>query len=141
MRGVTLIELMITVVIVAIVAAIAIPSYSSYVLRSHRTEAKSALLSMAAMEERLYSTLNAYTTAPTQLGYTGGLPVTVGSGYYTVNVTGVTAATTVAPATYILTATAVGMQAVDTACATLTVDQTGTQTATGSPTPTVFFCK
>ena len=70
-RGVTLIELLITVAIVAIIAAIAIPSYNTYVLRTHRTEAKSALLSMAAAEERFYSTHNAYTAMPTQLGYTG----------------------------------------------------------------------
>jgi len=136
-RGVTLIELMITVAIVAIIAAIAIPSYSSYVLRSHRTEAKSALLSIAAMEERLYSTLNVYSSTPSQLGYSGALPITVGSGYYSVNITGVTAATTTLPATYTLTATAINNQAADTACATLVVDQSGTQTATGSSTATV----
>ena len=67
-RGVTLIELLITVAIVAIIAAIAIPSYNTYVLRTHRTEAKSALLSMAAAEERLYSTLNAYSTTADAAG-------------------------------------------------------------------------
>ena len=52
-RGVTLIELMITVVIVAILAAIAYPSYTQYVLRSHRTAAKTALHDMASRQERL----------------------------------------------------------------------------------------
>jgi type IV pilus assembly protein PilE len=139
-QGVTLIELMITVAIVAIIAAIAIPSYSSYVLRSHRVEAKSALLNLAAMEERLYSTQNLYSLIPSQLGYTGGaFPVVVGNGYYQVNVTNVAAATTTTPATYTVTATPVagGMQVSDAACTSFTVDQTGTQSATGSATATV----
>ena len=126
-RGVTLIELLITVAIVAIIAAIAIPSYNTYVLRTHRTEAKSALLSMAAAEERLYSTLNAYSTTPSQLGYTGAFPITVGSGYYRVSIGNVAAATTVLPATYTLTATAINSQTADTACLAYTIDQGGTQ--------------
>ena len=36
-RGFTLVELIVAMVILAILAAIAIPSYSSYVLKSHRT--------------------------------------------------------------------------------------------------------
>jgi type IV pilus assembly protein PilE len=139
-RGVTLIELLITVAIVSIIAAIAIPSYNSYVLRTHRTEAKSALLSMAAAEERFYSTQNAYTSVPTQLGYTGAsFPINVGSLYYQVNISNVAAATTTAQATYTLTATpATGsMQTADTACASFSIDQSGNQTATGSATATV----
>ena len=38
-QGFTLIELMITVVIVAILSAIAIPAYSEYVVRARITEA------------------------------------------------------------------------------------------------------
>ncbi len=133
-RGVTLIELLITVAIVAIIAAVAIPSYNGYVLRTHRTEAKSALLSMAAMEERLYSTLNAYSTTPSQLGYTGAFPITVGSGYYQVNIGNVAAATATTQATYTLTATAINSQAADAACTTYTIDQGGTQGSTGTAT-------
>jgi type IV pilus assembly protein PilE len=137
-RGVTLVELLITVAIVAIIAAVAIPSYNTYVLRTHRTEAKSALLNMASMEERLYSTTNQYTTNATQLGYAAASPV-IGSGYYQVNISNVNPATATTQATYTLTATPVagGMQVADTACTAFSLDQSGTQAATGSPTATV----
>ena len=82
--GMTLIELVIVMVIVAIMASIAIPSYNSYVLKSHRTEAKTALLDLASMEERYFSTQNVYSLLATDLGYPGAWPVTVGSGYYQV---------------------------------------------------------
>ena len=68
--GVTLIELMIVVAIVAVLAAVAIPSYRSYLLRSHRAEAKAALLNLAAAQEKFYLQNNTYaanaalTTAP-----------------------------------------------------------------------------
>ena len=68
-RGFTLVELIVAMVILSILAAIAIPSYSQYVLKSHRTEAKSALLDAASLEERFFSTSNLYTNNPTQLGY------------------------------------------------------------------------
>ncbi len=63
MRGVTLIELVVVVAIVALLATIAIPSYRQFVLRSHRAEAKSALLNLAAAQEKFYLQNNTYTDA------------------------------------------------------------------------------
>ena len=80
-QGFTLIELMIAVGITAILATVAVTSYSSYVLRAHRTEAKSALLDLASLEERYLSTNNCYTATASALGY-AALPLTIGSGYY-----------------------------------------------------------
>jgi len=68
-RGFTLVELIVAMVILSILAAIAIPSYSQYVLKSHRTEAKAALMDAASLEERYFSTSNLYTNNPMQLGY------------------------------------------------------------------------
>jgi type IV pilus assembly protein PilE len=54
MRGVTLVELMIVVVVIGILASIGIPSYRQYVIRATRTEAKTALLRLQAAEEKYY---------------------------------------------------------------------------------------
>lgn len=136
-RGFTLMELIVAMVIVATLAAIAIPSYNSYVLKSHRTEAKSALLDAASLEERFFSTSNTYSANPADLGYGNGpTPFPVGSGYY--NITSIAVIPAVpptplapsgTPASFQITATAVGQQANDTACATFSVNSAGQQTA------------
>jgi type IV pilus assembly protein PilE len=69
MRGVTLLELMIVVVIVGILATIAYPNYREFVARAKRNEAKAALLQIAQNQERFYLQNNTYTTDMTQLGF------------------------------------------------------------------------
>jgi len=69
MRGITLTELMIVVVIVGILATIAYPSYRQFAARAKRNEAKAALLQIATMQERFYLQNNTYTTDLTQLGF------------------------------------------------------------------------
>lgn len=64
-RGFTLIELMVVVVIVAIFAAIALPSYSIYIARAHKSKAQSEMLKVA---ERLESYKGK------QLSYAGYIP-------------------------------------------------------------------
>jgi type IV pilus assembly protein PilE len=71
--GVTLLELMIVVVIIGILAVTAIPAYRGYTERVHRTEAKSALLELAANQERWYLQNNTYTGNLADLGFPGGL--------------------------------------------------------------------
>lgn len=68
MLGVTLMELMIVVVIIGILAAVGYPSYRSYMQRTHRSEAKSALLQLQADQERHYLENNTYTSTITDLG-------------------------------------------------------------------------
>jgi type IV pilus assembly protein PilE len=144
-RGFTLIELVIAMVIASILAAIAIPSYTSYIMKSRRTEAKSALLNLASLEERFFSTNNTYSALPTDLGYTAGAGVSfpVGSGYYNITALTVTPAAAPAnttsagtPATYIITARPVptSTQANDSGCTSFTITSGGVQTSTGSST-------
>jgi len=69
MRGVTLMELMIVVVIIGILTAIAYPSYREYSARAKRNEARAALLQIATLQERFYLQNNTYTTDMTKLGF------------------------------------------------------------------------
>lgn len=137
-KGFTLIELVVTMLIAAILAAIAIPAYSNYVRKAHRTDAKNALLDLASLEERFFSTNYAYSAQWSDLGYSSAsTALTVGSGYYTVAppTIGLASAPTTTspgiPATYSLTATAVAGtdQYKDTTCRSFTVTSAGVRTA------------
>jgi type IV pilus assembly protein PilE len=76
-RGMTLIELLIVVTIIAILGAIAVPSYRQYILRSQRTEAKTALLRLQAAEEKFYLQNSFYVT--TNAGLTAAPPAGLGA--------------------------------------------------------------
>ncbi len=62
MQGFTLIELMITIVIIGILAAISIPSYNNYILKAHRKEGISQIYSLTERLERARSSLMSYTS-------------------------------------------------------------------------------
>jgi type IV pilus assembly protein PilE len=133
--GFTLIELMVVVLIGAILVGIAVPSYTSHIRKSRRTDARTALLDLASREERYFSLNNAYTDKENLLGYSSNnvaLSTTVGNGYYTISVDQVAAATVAAPATFRAKAAPAGTQVKDTQCAFFSVDQSGKQTATDS---------
>jgi len=145
-NGFTLIELVVVMVIVAILAAITIPAYSNYVRQARRTDAKSALLDLASLEERFYSTQNAYSANATDLGYTAW-PATVGSGYYQVAAPTVVAAVAPSalapagtPASFSFTATPLGDQTKDTACTSFTVTSGGGQSALSGTTDNTQTC-
>src|ERR671912_1796492 len=62
-RGFTLMELVITMVIIGILTAIAIPNYTAYIQRSNRSEARNALLEAAAWMERWRTQTGVYGSA------------------------------------------------------------------------------
>ncbi|HEY5623736.1 MAG TPA: type IV pilin protein [Gammaproteobacteria bacterium] len=82
-RGLTLVELLIVVVIVAILGLIAVPSYRQYSVRAQRTEAKTALLQLAANQERFYLQNNTYSADLAALGFPLGRSE---NGVYTLDV-------------------------------------------------------
>ena len=81
LRGITLLELMIVVVIIGIMAAIAYPNYRDFTDRARRNEAKALLLEIAQNQERFYLQNNRYGNL-VELGY-GGATVDTDSGAYT----------------------------------------------------------
>lgn len=64
--GFTLVELMITVVIIGILVVIGVPSYTRHVQKGYRTDAQGALMAFAQAMERHYTTSGSY------LGADGG---------------------------------------------------------------------
>lgn len=123
MRGITLIELMIVVVVVSILAAIAFPNYQEFAARAKRNEAKSALLQIATNQERFYLNNNTFTQDMTALGFSAD-PFTTDTGSYVIDVTSADATNYSATATYQLGGSEAGK------CLSFTVDGRGAKTST-----------
>ena len=100
MRGVTLIELMIVIVIISILAAIAYPGYQQYTARAKRNEAKACLLQIATLQERHYLQNNTYTVDMTDLGFQNAANNLTDSGSYVCAVNAADANTFTATATF-----------------------------------------
>ena len=122
LRGITLIELMIVVVVVSILAAIAFPNYQEFSARAKRNEAKAALLQIATNQERFYLNNNTFTLDMTALGFSAD-PFTTETGSYVIDVTAADATNFSATATYQLG----GSEA--SKCLTFTVDGRGAKTS------------
>lgn len=130
-NGFTLIELMVTVAIVGILASIALPSYTSYINQANRSDAKAILLENTQFLERNYTEANSYNknSAGTTIS-TSNLPATTSpkTGTALYNVTATLTATT-----YTLTATPVtGGRMASDECGTLSINQFGQKSASGS---------
>lgn len=129
--GFSMIELMVVVVITAILASIAVPAYNSSIRKSRRTEAKTAIMDLAAREERYFATQNVYTTDPAALAYgSGAWPISIGT-YYSITSVSSSPASATTPGGYVLQVqpSAGSTQLQDTACQTFQVDQTGKQSS------------
>jgi type IV pilus assembly protein PilE len=114
--GFSLIEMMMTILILSIVTVTAIYLFSDQIKRGRRIDAVNALLSISLAEERYRSNNTTYGT----LAQVWGGVTTSSEGYYTLAVSNVTATS------YTITATGTGTQATDTdssgtACSTLTL--------------------
>ena len=77
-KGITLIELLIVIVIVGILASIAIPSYTGYMVRARRADAKTALEQFRAAQEMRRAERGGYSTDITELRTTWGVPAVTG---------------------------------------------------------------
>ena len=138
-RGFNLIELLIVVAIISILGAVAYPSYMRHIVDTKRTAGRSALLQVADRQQQFFMDNKTYAADLTNLGY-GANPLTVGDdgrelaagdseSIYSVTLTnvGVTTYTATAAPLY-------GQLSRDTDCGSLTLDQSGNQSQTGSAT-------
>lgn len=64
LRGFTLIEVMMVMVVIGILAAIALPSYQEHVRQARRAEVSAVLLENAQLLERHYTRYGAYDAEP-----------------------------------------------------------------------------
>lgn len=124
--GFTLVEVMVVVAIIGILAAVAYPNYQEHVRKTRRAAAAGCLLELAQFMERHYTTNMSYVGAV--------LPNTACrtelAAFYTF---GFSANATTA-STFELEASPQGVQASDTRCGTLGINQAGARSESGTGT-------
>ncbi|MFZ2315045.1 MAG: type IV pilin protein [Gammaproteobacteria bacterium] len=102
-QGMTLIELLITLLVISIIATIASSLYSPYVRKGRRIDAVNAIISISLAEERYRSQQTQYGT----LAQVWGGVTASSEGYYALSITNIGASS------YTITAAAIGDQAND----------------------------
>ena len=130
-KGFTLIELVVAILIVGILAAVAVSSYQDYILRAQRADAKSVLYEVVGWMERNYTATGAYNINPAGAAIgAGSSPITqsprTGTARYNISFAAAPTATA-----FVVQAVPVPVTA-DAECGTLTLNQQGTQTESGT---------
>ncbi|MXN28537.1 type IV pilin protein [Delftia sp. CH05] len=126
--GFTLIELMIVIAVIGILGAIAIPSYSEYIRRGYRAEARAGLLQAAQWLERASTATGTY---PLTAAFPTSLATTP-SKRYDISLTSTNGST------FTLTATPKGSQSNDK-CGNYTLTNTGLRGANGKTSSETGF--
>jgi type IV pilus assembly protein PilE len=124
-RGFTLMEIMIVVVIVGILASIALPAYQDQVRRGNRSAAQRFMMDVANRQEQYLGNKRSYTTALDSSGLSFPVPPEL-NGKYTFAIVVNNACCGPTP-NWQITATRAGPQAVASE-SDLTLDSRGTKT-------------
>ena len=122
-KGFTLVELMITIVILGLLMAISVPMFIDQIRKGRRFDATSTLLSMEQSQE-LYRTNHTYYGTKSQVWGTVNGSWQTPDEHYSLDITFPTSNTS----GYLLTATAKGEQANDTGCEKILVTVTNLTT-------------
>jgi type IV pilus assembly protein PilE len=122
--GFTLIEVAVIMAVAAILAAVAIPNYSEYVMRSHRSAVQSFISDVASRQSQFFLDRRSFAGTVAALNMTPPADV---AARYTVAIAVVAGP----PAGFQVSATPIGTQATDR-CGLLTIDQAGNRTAVGN---------
>lgn len=124
-KGFSLIELLIAITIVGIIVSVAIPSYNSIMLETRRSDALTALSNRAMLQERFYTTNNAYSNSMADLG--GAIS---DEGFYNIAVD----TSACANSCFTLTATPIAGEAQDSddTCWTIRITHTGQKSSSTS---------
>jgi type IV pilus assembly protein PilE len=123
--GFTLVELMITVVVVSILASLSYGAYTEQLAKSRRAAARAMIMDVLQHEERFFTENNTYTTDLTQMGY----PATLHTDRDGHNITLAAGATGAIATSVAVTATAL---ITDAKCTSLTLSSANAQTGAGS---------
>jgi len=119
--GFTLIEAVVVMAVAAILAAVAIPNYSEYVMRSHRSAVQSFISDVASRQSQFFVDRRSYAATVAALNMTPPAEV---AARYAIAIAVVAGP----PAGFQVSATPTGSQATDR-CGQLTIDQAGNRTA------------
>jgi type IV pilus assembly protein PilE len=135
-RGFTLLEVMIVVLLVAVLAGLAVPAWRQHLVRVHRSEAITGLAEIAAAEERFYISQGRYAdelaaAPPAGLGLTPGANARRYSFSVAVAEDGQSFVASATP-------TRAGGQDSDVECLAFSIDHRGRRAVNGSREPT--FC-
>jgi type IV pilus assembly protein PilE len=125
--GVSLIELTVAVVVIAILVAVAIPAYRHHVLRLKSVDATRELRMLALRLAECHKRTGSFTRLDDTQSACIGLPYPIPEGTYSIS-------GEIAADSFLLTASPLGSQEVDSRCAAFTLDHRGQQGVTGSGT-------
>lgn len=150
-KGFTLIELMIAVAIIGILASVAYPSYTSYIARANRSQARAQLMLAAQFMQRFYAANDRFDQnrsgkAVTDTAANGGIPDNLkvapadGTALYQLNtsITALSSTPVINPLSataYTLTMSPIsGGTMANDPCGAFTITSTGVKGITGTST-------
>ncbi|MCU7813385.1 MAG: prepilin-type N-terminal cleavage/methylation domain-containing protein [Candidatus Thiodiazotropha sp. (ex Notomyrtea botanica)] len=139
--GLTLVELMIALAVIAIIVTIGYPTYTAQVQKSRRADARAGVMELAMAQEREFAAWGGYSegnVAITGISYADGAPLPDANSTFVDDITRIANQYSEFYSfriqadnnSFTITGTPTGVQTADAACASFSVDQTGTKVAT-----------